>query len=136
MGQLNRVWMSLAVLVAVFALSGCRESAQEAQATVRPDINVVLEPMRPAVVGATVLTVTLTDADGLPITDARRVAVKGDMTHAGMTPVFGVAEERINGDYRMAFEWTMAGDWILTVDVTLADDTTLTREFTITIPSE
>jgi len=133
----TKLILILVALLTVFGLSGCRDSAQDAQTTdSRPDINVMLEPMRPAVVGATVLTVKLSTADGLPITDAQRVAVKGDMTHAGMAPVFGVAEEAMNGDYRIAFEWTMAGDWILTVDVTLADGTTLTREFTITIPSE
>lgn len=131
MFRVKHVWVI--GLVLLMTLAGCRESAQAPTATPEASITVELIPMEPVRVGATVLTVRLTGANNLPVTDAMRVAARGDMTHAGMQPVFGVAEEASNGEYRIAFEWTMAGDWIITVDVTMSDETTLTREFDVTV---
>ncbi len=133
----TKLGVMLALFWGVLGVSGCGGGAQESQTTDnRAGVIVALEPMRPSVVGVTVLTVKLSTPDGLPVTDAQRVAVKGVVQGMDMNPVLGVAEEAINGDYRIAFEWTAEGEWLLTVDVTLADNTTLTREFSVTIPSQ
>lgn len=100
-----------------------RQSQQEAAA----DVNVTLEPLSTNV-GETTLLITVTDSNGEPINDAT-VAVKGDMTHAGMQPVLAEAAAGEAGVYTIPFEWTMGGDWIVTVDVTLADGTVVSKQF-------
>jgi hypothetical protein len=94
-----------------------------------PEIHVDIVELTPdpPTVGQADLVVRLTDADNSPLTGAS-VSLKADMTHAGMTPVFGQAIEDGDGRYRTTFEWTMAGDWILTVTGTLADGRTFQRE--------
>lgn len=82
-------------------------------------IDMAVEPEQPVVGGAT-LIVTLTDESGRPVNEAS-VNIEGNMTHAGMTPVFGEATAGNNGRYEIPFEWTMGGDWIVTVNITLPD---------------
>ena len=64
--------------------------------------------------------VTLTDGAGKPV-DGATVSVKGDMSHAGMQPVFGDTKSSTNGVYRIPFEWTMGGDWFVLITGKLAD---------------
>lgn len=93
------------------------------------NVNITYEPDRnPAVLGGATIIITLTDADGLPITDAT-VDVVGDMTHAGMMPISGKGTHGENGQYIVPLEWTMAGDWIVTVTVTLADGNQYEQQF-------
>ncbi|MBZ0283824.1 MAG: FixH family protein [Anaerolineae bacterium] len=93
------------------------------------DVNITYEPDRnPAVLGEATIIVTLTDTDGLPITDAT-VYVVGDMTHAGMMPISGKGTHSENGQYIVPLEWTMAGDWIVTVTVTLSDGSQHEQQF-------
>ncbi|MDX2137465.1 MAG: FixH family protein [Chloroflexota bacterium] len=132
-------WTSLVVFMIALLLAGCRESAQPtptAGATLEQediDIEMAVEPA-PAAVGDATLLVTLHDRDGVPIDDAT-VAVRGDMTHAGMVPVLGDATGGTNGEYRIPFEWTMGGDWIITVDVTLANGVRISRVYEMTVQS-
>lgn len=93
------------------------------------DVNITYEPDRnPAVLGEATVAVTLTNANGQPITDAV-VDVVGDMTHAGMMPIFSKGTHSENGQYTVPLEWTMAGDWILTVTVTLSDGSKHDQQF-------
>ncbi len=71
-------------------------------------------------VGPTRLKFNLLDDQGQPI-DGATLDVEGNMTHAGMVPVFAQSNESENGQYSIPFEWTMSGDWIVTVDVSLPD---------------
>lgn len=123
---------TLLLLTLLLVAAGCRNSAQEA--STGSDVNIALEVTPdPATVGATVLTVILTDANGNFIVDAERVAVRGDMNHAGMEPVFGVAEEAANGRYRVPFEWTMGGDWILSITVELPGDREIKQDIELSV---
>lgn len=93
------------------------------------DVNITYEPDRnPAVLGEATVAVTLTNANGQPITDAV-VDIVGDMTHAGMMPISGKGTHNENGQYIVPLEWTMAGDWILTVTVTLSDGNQHEQQF-------
>ena len=83
-------------------------------------------------VSTTTLTVTMHDADGNPINDAYLI-IKGDMTHAGMTPIIAAADGGTDGVYTTPFEWTMGGDWVITIIANLGDGTTITREFPFVI---
>ncbi|MCC6614122.1 MAG: FixH family protein [Anaerolineae bacterium] len=82
----------------------------------------------PAVAGDGTITITLTSADGSPISDAV-VEVTGDMAHEGMMPVSGTGAHVEDGQYAVPLRWTMAGDWQLAVKVTLADGRQFERVF-------
>lgn len=117
------------ILLIATALSGCRESTQNAPAG--DAITIEMEAAAQTT-GASELTVTLTDAQGAPV-EAQKVEARGDMTHAGMAPVLAETAEGKNGMYVIPFEWTMSGDWIVTVTVTLADGTTAEKRFNLSI---
>jgi hypothetical protein len=124
---LSLLWILLAL-----AGSGCtRRSAATDQA---PDLRVELVDLQPdpPVVGQAILVLRLTDGSGNPMSGAS-VDFKADMTHAGMTPVFGDVTEQGGGLYRTMFEWTMAGDWILSVSGTLQDGRTFRRELQVSV---
>jgi hypothetical protein len=59
--------------------------------------------------------------------------VRGDMTHAGMTPVIITQVKGELGTYAVPFEWTMAGDWILTISAELPDGRNLLRSFPVQV---
>ena len=79
-------------------------------------------------VGRTKLTVTVQDGEGNPINDAA-LEIKGDMSHAGMTPVLADTTSGAEGVYTVPFEWTMGGDWFVTVQATLNDGTVISKRF-------
>lgn len=122
--------MLVLAIIALFALTGCRESAR--QQTSQADVTIAVQLADSNRVGETAFTVTLTDAQGSPINGAT-VAVRGDMSHAGMTPVLREVTESENGVYPVPFEWTMAGEWIVTVTVTLADGSSATEEIRLDV---
>jgi len=90
-----------------------------------------VEPAEPAV-GPAQLRITVTDGDGQPIDNAT-LDIEGNMTHAGMTPVFTQVTGGENGQYVIPFEWTMGGDWIVTVEVALEDGRTVSRQFPVVV---
>lgn len=120
------------LLLAVFALcvcllaSGCARRADSEASVV-----VVQEIMpRPPRVGTEAITLRVADAAGRPVTGAA-VKLEGDMSHAGMSPVFGEARELEPGRYRAALEFTMAGDWVVLVHLTLPDGRKVERQFDV-----
>ena len=84
----------------------------------------------PAPVGPATITFKLADADGKPITGAR-VAIEADMSHAGMSPIFGEAKEADPGRYRAQVEFPMAGDWVTLLHVTLPGGKKLERQIEV-----
>lgn len=122
------------VLLTAIALTGCARISQGEDRA--PDVNMTLvfEPDPPEV-GPATLIVTMTDARGTPIEDAR-LQVKGDMSHAGMRPVLAEVKGGTNGRYETSFEWTMAGDWIVTVTAILPDGRTAARQFDLMVEGD
>ena len=87
----------------------------------------------PAHIGDTRLVIQVADAHGNPIDDAH-LAIKGDMTHAGMVPVLAEVDGGgEDGLYEVPFEWTMAGDWVVTVDLQLPDGSTAQQRFDMSV---
>jgi hypothetical protein len=129
--MVRRLFVLLALL-ALPLLTGCRQSAQ---ATPTPEANVdialTVDPDPPAV-GKSELVIVLTDDTGAPV-DGATVNVRGDMNHAGMTPVQGATDVSDGGVYRIPFDWTMGGDWILTVSVALPGGETASRAFNLSV---
>ena len=114
------------LLGAGFVLSGCQE-----QAPTQPELSLEHEiAPRPPKVGPAALTLRLTDAAGKPISGAR-LDVEANMSHAGMSPVFGTARETEPGRYESALEFTMAGDWIILVHITLPGGGKLEKQFDV-----
>jgi hypothetical protein len=115
-------WLGLLLLLGLL-LAGCRQAGQDL-----PDVgvDVTVNPNPPSVGEATV-TLTLTDAQGRPISDAR-VELEGNMTHAGMAPTTSEPAEIAPGRYQAPLEFGMAGDWFILVKATLPDGRKLERQ--------
>ena len=131
--------MHKAILRLGFALltlvgSGCARASQQADTA---DVQITLTAIPyPAHIGETRLVIQVADKNGNPINDAH-LAIKGDMTHAGMVPVLAEADGGgENGLYEVPFEWTMAGDWVVTVDLQLPDGSTAQQRFDMSVLSE
>lgn len=127
-GRFRLTRRSGVVLVACFTilLSSCsRWSEPSDRITIESEVS-----PRPARTGRATITLRIKDASGKPVTGAR-VAMEGNMSHAGMAPEFGDAKEIEPGRYQGPLELSMAGDWIVLVHLTLANGVKLERQFAI-----
>lgn len=97
-----------------------------------PDFNVQHEisPNPPRVGPANVSLKMIDFLSSKPVSGAR-VTLEGNMTHAGMTPVFAEAKEAEPGSYRATLEFTMGGDWVLLVHAALPDGRKIERRFDV-----
>lgn len=85
---------------------------------------------RPPRVGPARITLRVSDAAGRPLSGAR-VSLEGNMSHAGMRPVFGEARESEPGRYQSDLEFTMGGDWVILVRLALPDGRKIERQFDV-----
>lgn len=85
---------------------------------------------QPPRVGPVTITLKLSDLSGKPVSGAH-IRLEGNMSHAGMAPVFAEASETDPGSYRSILNLSMAGDWDVLVHVTLRDSRTLEQHFDI-----
>ena len=85
---------------------------------------------QPPRVGPLTITLRVADASGKPATGVR-IKLEGNMSHAGMIPVFAGASETEPGRYSSTLELSMAGDWYFLVHMTLPDGRKLERQFEI-----
>ena len=120
----------IAGLALILLLAACRP--QQIAAT---DIQLELS-VSDRRVGETTLLVTVKDKAGKPIADPGSLSVRGDMTHAGMAPVFGEAEKALDGVFALPFEWTMAGGWTLEATLRLKNGAVAARTFNFEILRE
>lgn len=130
------VLMFIVALVAGSALPACgriqQDRLQEDDGTVVIQMETRPSPPGP---GPGTLVFSVTDGQGRPLDNAT-LDVEGNMTHAGMVPVFAQAVGGEGGLYKVPFEWTMGGDWIVTVKATLADGSLVTRQFNVSVGTE
>jgi hypothetical protein len=128
MGQnrLSGIIAALLLLVGNLSSGGCGKTSR-----VPDDIifSCASEPAAPRL-GSNIFTVTLTERSGAQLTGAH-VALEGDMTHPGMSPVFGEAKEIAAGRYQGTVDLTMRGDWTILFHVTLADGRSFERQLQI-----
>ena len=85
---------------------------------------------QPPRVGPVTLTLQITDLSGAAVTGAQ-ITVEGNMSHAGMAPIFAQAKEIEPGRYRSIMELSMAGDWNVTVHVTWSRNGKIDHTFEI-----
>ena len=96
-----------------------------------PDLTLTHEVFpQPPRVGPLTITLRVADPAGKPATGVR-IKFEGNMSHAGMTPVFSEGKEIEPGRYSSTTELSMAGDWYFVVHMTLPDGRKLEREFEI-----
>ena len=117
----------------IIALCACFVIVQACrrQESKSPDLTFAHEiSPQPPRVGKVTITLNIKDGSGAPVAGAR-LNIEGNMSHAGMAPVFADATEIEPGRYRSVMELSMAGDWNVTVHVTLSDGRKLDHEFEI-----
>ena len=116
----------VALCVWLAIVQGCRHQNEPA-----PDLTLTHEVSpQPPRTGQVTITLRLADTSGTPVTGAR-VKLEGNMSHAGMAPVFADAKEIEPGRYESNMELAMAGDWHVSVSMVLPDRRQVEREFEI-----
>jgi hypothetical protein len=83
---------------------------------------------QPTHVGPVTLEFTLADASSRPVSGAH-LTTEADMTHAGMSPVFGSVQENQPGRYKSTLNLGMAGDWVILLRGTLPTGAKVERQF-------
>ncbi len=83
---------------------------------------------KPPRVGAVSVDFKLADAAAKPVIGAH-LTTEADMTHAGMSPVFGSVQENQPGRYESTLNLGMAGDWVILLHGTLPTGEKLERQF-------
>jgi hypothetical protein len=121
------------LLILMLILAACRQEEPVANEDI--NIDIAFDPAELFVTDDSTVIITLTDNAGQAIGDAT-VNVRGDMSHAGMTPVLREITSGTEGVYTSDYEWTMAGDWDVSITVTLPDGTTTGETFTFTVAGE
>ena len=117
----------------VIALCACLTLAQACKYQTDPVSELTLThevSPQPPRVGTVTITLRLADASGKLATGVQ-VKLEGNMSHAGMTPVFADAKETEPGRYTSTMELSMAGDWYIVVYMILPDGRKVKREFEI-----
>ena len=124
-----RTYWKAGVLLGIllWCLAGCSRGGAD---LLDVGVDLAIEPQPPQL-GPATITVILTDANGLPISGAE-VTLEGNMSHAGMAPVFADATEVSQGSYQAELEFTMGGDWFIIVSAALPDGRSMER--TIDVP--
>lgn len=132
--KLSPLILLIGLSLAISSASGCSRQSQRATAATDHQLELTIRPDPPST-GEAQLVIELRDPMDEPVAGAQ-VTARGDMNHAGMTPVFGRAEETEPGRYRVPFEWTMAGDWSVTVEAELPDGSHVERQFEVRVNSQ
>jgi hypothetical protein len=116
---------------AAFVLvGGCGAPSARLSSGIVIENQITPQPVR---VGPTTVTLKLAG----PVTQGARsisgahVALEADMSHPGMSPVFGEAKEVAPGRYQGSVTLSMPGDWVLLLHITLADGQKVERQINL-----
>ena len=110
--------------ITLLLVTGCRRGQTSDISDIGLDLSV---SPNPPTTGPAAVVIQLTDEAGQPLAGAT-VELEGNMSHAGMTPVFSQAKEVEPGQYEAPLEFTMGGDWFILVKATLPDGRQLERQ--------
>jgi hypothetical protein len=119
------VLSALACLFSV-ACAGCSKTIDRSP-SILLDHDISPQPTR---VGPATVTIQLSDVTRKPVT-AAQIAIEGEMSHPGMSPVFARAKELGEGRYQGQIDFAMAGDWVLLFHITLPDGRKLDRQVSV-----
>jgi hypothetical protein len=124
---IQRAWiLCCAGLLLLLALSACGRGDRDLSDLT---VELAIEPS-PSRIGPATIRVSLRDAYDRPIVGAR-VELEGNMSHAGMVPVFAQATEIEPGLYQADLEFTMGGDWFILVRADLPDGRSMERQMDV-----
>ena len=115
------------LLTLITGLAACQRGSSSDISDIGLDLTISPDP--PAV-GPATIKLNLTNADGEPITGAS-IELEGNMSHAGMVPVFSQATELEAGLYEAPLQFTMGGDWFILVKVNLPDGRKMERQIDV-----
>ncbi|MCM3901489.1 MAG: FixH family protein [Pyrinomonadaceae bacterium] len=115
-----------APLFLAFVVTACNKPTEESSG-VTIEHEITPHPVR---VGPATLTLRLADARRQPVTGAS-IMLEGNMSHAGMSPVFAQAKETEPGRYQAIVDLSMAGDWNILTHITLAGGQKLERQLDV-----
>ena len=118
----------LILVLTLVLLCGCRH--QGAPAASNLTISYEVSPL-PARVGDVTITIRMKDGGSNEPIAGARIKLEGNMSHAGMAPVFADTKEIGPGQYRTNMKLSMPGDWYVLVHLTLPDGRELEQEFEI-----
>jgi hypothetical protein len=117
---------AIALCVCILLAQACRHQSESVS-----DLTLTHEVSpQPPRIGPLTITLRLADASGKPATGVS-IKLEGNMSHAGMTPVFADARETEPGQYSSTMELSMTGDWYFVVHMTLRDGRKVERQFEI-----
>ena len=122
--------LPIVLIVLLLIAAACRQ-----QRIAPADIRLELTATN-TLIGETTLLVAVKDKDGKPLPDPGALRIRGDMSHAGMIPVFAETDQSSNGVFTLPFQWSMAGSWIVEASLTLPNGELASETFTIEILSE
>jgi hypothetical protein len=120
------VWLVFLLLL-VLGLAGCQRGSSGDIPEIKVDVMVSPQPPE---IGPATIRLGLSDAEGRAISGAG-VELEGNMSHAGMAPIFSEATEVAPGQYEAPLEFTMGGDWFILVKATLPDGRKLERQIDV-----
>jgi hypothetical protein len=123
----------LLLCLGILLLGACR-SAPSAAEDLRITIDQVDFAPDSPVVGDAIISLRVL-REGVPLPGAT-VALRGDMTHAGMQPVERSGVTAADGVARIPFTWTMGGDWIVSLRITAPDGGLRTGRFEMVVSGE
>lgn len=116
----------IALCVCLALAQACRQKSDSV-----PELTLTHEVSpQPPRVGPLTITLRLADPSGKPATGVS-MKLEGNMSHAGMTPVFAAANETEPGQYSSTINLSMAGDWYFVVHMIMSDGRQLERQFEI-----
>ena len=114
----------VSVLAVTLLVVGCRPKS--VAPTNAPKVVVTFDHTPPST-GENTFNLSLDDAQGQPL-ELAKLAVEGDMNHAGMKPSFGRVKQTAPGRYTGTIDFTMGGDWFLLVSGDLPDGRHYTKK--------
>lgn len=118
--------LSAIACAALLALTACHKPGASL-----PGISTKQEiTPQPVRVGTAWVALQLADAAGKPVSHAA-ISVEADMSHPGMSPVFGNAQEIAPGSYQAPIDFNMAGDWVVLLHIRLADGRRMERQMDV-----
>jgi hypothetical protein len=116
----------VAALFLTFVVTACNNPT-ESSPVVIIEHQITPQPVR---VGLSTLNLILADPSRQPVTGAS-ITLEGNMSHAGMSPVFAQAKETEPGRYQATLDLNMAGDWTILIRITLAGGQKLERQWDV-----
>jgi hypothetical protein len=120
------VWVFVLVMLVNIQEIGCAKSTG---IPADVDFRYESDPKHPRV-GPNIFNITLTSKTGERLAGAH-VSLEGDMSHAGMSPVFGDAREIQRGLYQGTLDLNMRGDWTVLFHIKLANGVAFDRQVDI-----